>query len=265
MIFEFLNNNKAVLIARLGATESKAILYPKLPLVLKKIFKKIIFKRMYECAGFFPVNQDSICKFSQLYYDDLKILDILVSWRVEEKFISAISSKIKKIKLFELEPYLSKNPWTRYLKNKKVLIIHPYEETIRSQFDKRKKIFLDQNILPDFELKTIKAVQSLSGENKDFKTWFDALSYMKNQIDKIDFDIALIGCGAYGLPLAAHVKRAGKIGVHMGGCLQILFGIMGKRWDEHPIISKLYNDNWVRPSELEKPKSYLKVEDGCYW
>ena len=88
---------------------------------------------------------------------------------------------------------------------------------------------------------------------------------MKSQIDKIDFDIALIGCGAYGLPLAAHVKRAGKIGVHMGGCLQILFGIMGKRWDEHPIISKLYNDNWVRPSELEKPKSYLKVEDGCYW
>ena len=81
MIFEFLNNNKAVLIARLGATESKAILYPKLPLVLKKIFKKIIFKRMYECAGFFPVNQDSICKFSQLYYDDLKILDIFVCFK----------------------------------------------------------------------------------------------------------------------------------------------------------------------------------------
>ena len=88
---------------------------------------------------------------------------------------------------------------------------------------------------------------------------------MKDEIAKKDFDIALIGCGAYGLPLASHVKRLGKIGIHMGGCLQLLFGIKGQRWDSIKKINKFYNDSWVRPLEADKPKNYLKVENGCYW
>ena len=48
-----------------------------------------------------------------------------------------------------------------------------------------------------------------------------------------------------------------------GGALQLLFGIRGKRWDDHPIISKLYNDAWVRPEETLAHKE--KVEGGSYW
>lgn len=33
---------------------------------------------------------------------------------------------------------------------------------------------------------------------------------MKSEIDKCDYDVCLIGCGAYGFPLAAHVKHKGK-------------------------------------------------------
>ena len=222
---------------------------------------------MFKWSGFFPVNEEAIKKFSNLYRDDLKLIDILASWRIEEKFISEVKNIKKKINLQELEPYLNKNPWTNALKGKKVLVIHPFAKTIQIQYLKRKKIFSDQNILPNFELTTIKAIQSLSGENKNYSSWFDALNFLKNEIDKKqkEFDIALIGCGAYGLPLAAHVKRIGKIGIHMGGCLQILFGIKGKRWDNHKIISNLYNVNWVRPSDEDKPLSYKKVEDGCYW
>ena len=33
---------------------------------------------------------------------------------------------------------------------------------------------------------------------------------MKMQMDEEDYDIALIGCGAYGMSLAAHAKRKGK-------------------------------------------------------
>ena len=88
---------------------------------------------------------------------------------------------------------------------------------------------------------------------------------MKNQILKKDFDIALIGCGAYGFPLAAHVKRIGKQAIHLGGSLQILFGIKGKRWDNHPVISKLYNEHWIRPRVEDKPNKAHLVEDACYW
>lgn len=96
-------------------------------------------------------------------------------------------------------------------------------------------MFDNPDILPEFELKTLKAVQTLAGEKEDrFKTWFEALNYMYTEAMKIDFDIAIIGCGAYGMPLASMLKEAGKKAIHMGGVTQILFGIKGKRWEEEP-------------------------------
>ena len=46
---------------------------------------------------------------------------------------------------------------------------------------------------------------------------------------------------------------------------QLLFGIKGKRWDDHPVISKLYNPAWVRPDETEGISNKEKVEGGSYW
>ena len=85
------------------------------------------------------------------------------------------------------------------------------------------------------------------------------------EISKYDFDIAIIGAGAYSLPLAAYVKQLGKIAVQMSGSTQILFGIKGKRWEQIPEISKFFNENWIRPSEDETPKGSTKVEGGSYW
>ena len=99
--------------------------------------------------------------------------------------------------------------------------MHPFSETIESQYkNKKKKLFKNSEVLPEFaSLQTIKAVQSIAGNPVGFDTWFDALDWMKSEIDKKDFDIALLGCGAYALPLAAHIKRMGKKVVHMGGVL----------------------------------------------
>ena len=97
---------------------------------------------------------------------------------------------------------------------------------------------------------------------------------MEEQIDKVDYDVVLIGCGAYGLPLAAHCKRQGKKVIHLGGVLQLLFGIRGNRWERDTYgkgwpgidYSKLLsNPYWVRPLEMEVTKNAKKVEEGCYW
>ena len=88
---------------------------------------------------------------------------------------------------------------------------------------------------------------------------------MCNQIKKTEFDIAIIGCGAYGFPLAAFVKKLGKKAIHLGGATQILFGIKGKRWDNFETISKLYNQHWVYPDKSEYPDNYKMVGEGCYW
>ena len=86
--------------------------------------------------------------------------------------------------------------------------------------------------------------------------WFAARDSMKRQIDKIDFDIAIIGCGAYGMFLAQYVKSLGKKAVHTAGATQLLFGIKGERWiHEHPEISKAFNENWTFPLPADTPKN----------
>lgn len=113
------------------------------------------------------------------------------------------------------------------MQGKRVLAIHPFEKSIQAQYLRREQLFPGTNVLPQFELMTVKAVQSAAGNPVEFATWAEALTSMQQKIDQLDFDVALIGSGGYGLPLAAHVKSLGKQSIHMGGALQILFGIKG--------------------------------------
>lgn len=118
-----------------------------------------------------------------------------------------------------------------------------YQNVREKIFD---KAYPGMDVLPKFDLQTIKAVQTISG-NRDsrFQTWFEALSWMEEECRKREFYIAIIGCGAYGFPLAASVKRMGKIAVHLGGSTQILFGILGRRWENRKdFMSNVVNEYW---------------------
>lgn len=236
---------------------------------LKKKIDSENWKRLNTNAGFFPNDENYVEEFSSLYCEAMKKIDLIGIWnnRHEDYMIKKYSTEAEITVLRALEPwYTSGVPWTAALKGKKVLVIHPFAETIRSQYEKRETLFKNREILPEFELKTLKAVQTIADEKDErFGTWFEALEYMHQKTREIDFDAAIIGCGAYGLPLAAKIKQDGRQAIHMGGATQILFGIKGARWDAHPIISQLYNENWVRPNEAETVKSYKTIEGGCYW
>lgn len=88
---------------------------------------------------------------------------------------------------------------------------------------------------------------------------------MTEEALKRDFDVAIIGCGAYGFPLAARLKAAGKQAIHLGGAVQIMFGIIGARWYAVPEVRKLFNEHWVHPATDEVPENAKIVEGGCYW
>lgn len=236
------------------------------------------FETMSQWSGIFPVGAETAERFSERYLQDIPEIDLLVSHQYFEKFMP-LRADIPKIQLEMLYPFFVEQPWTSYLKGKKVLVIHPFEATIRQQYAYREQLFGHPDVLPPFELITLKAVQTIAGNESGFKDWFDALAYMERQVDAIDFDIALIGCGAYGLPLAAHIKRIGKQAVHVGGGLQLFFGILGKRWTEQykgywdyrPGVkisldyTPLFNEYWCYPLPEDTPKGKEKVEDSCYW
>lgn len=229
-----------------------------------------VYQTLSNNAGFFPVNLKNCQKLAEIYYNTLQKIDILAVWfnEKEDTIIEKYSPNSQLVRLRSLEPYYHQNPWSEALAGKKVLVIHPFADSIQQQFQKnRTNLFPDKRVLPEFELKTLKAVQSIA-DNKEklpFKDWFEALAYMENQISNIDFEVAIIGAGAYGLPLAGFVKSIGKQAIHLGGATQILFGVFGNRWESNEIIKGFQNEYWVRPSSHEVPAGAGKVEGACYW
>jgi len=236
-------------------------------LVRKKLpwWTKSIKDRMRINAGFFPVTDSSLAKFSELMLNLCAEVNLLGSWIPGEPILNKYLERSDICKLRDIEPYYHEQPWSAALENRKVLVIHPFADTISSQYKKRKLLFENQAILPNFKLETLTAVQSIAGNNVGYDDWFEALDSMYLKALLIDFEVAIIGCGAYGFALSAMLKKSGKKVIHLGGATQILFGIKGSRWDSHPYISRLYNEHWVRPSEEERPKNSIKVENSCYW
>ena len=165
-----------------------------------------------------------------------------------------------------LEPFYMEKPWTRALEGKKVLVISPFSKTIENQYSRIQKIY-PNGFMPRFELQTIQSVwyTATTGKDERFATWHDALEYLRNQIKARDFDVALLSCGPFGVPLLSTIKEMGKQGIYVGGVLQLYFGIRGNRWDTWYHYDDLYNEYWVRPGEDNRPSGAGQYEDGCYW
>ena len=116
----------------------------------------------------------------------------------------------------------------------------------------------------DLDLVIVEAPSSLGRAANG--TWSQALRETEAAIDgAFPFDAALLGCGAYGLPLAAHVVRSGASAVYVGGGLQLLFGIQGRRWADRAEIAVVARESWVWPSAAETPPRAEIVEGGAYW
>ena len=92
---------------------------------------------------------------------------------------------------------------------------------------------------------------------------------MCNDISKLDFDIALVSCGGYGAPLSYYIKKElNKSVIYVGGGIQLLFGVMGKRWENIDMWKKIIKENesnFIRLSGDEIINNINRVENGCFW
>jgi hypothetical protein len=218
-------------------------------------------------AGLFPNEIETIEKFCELTLQEMQHIDVLGSWLGGEVWIKPMLTRTKFMRLHDFYHFLHRDPWTSALKDKNVLVVHPFSKSIQSQYKLKDKIFIGVHTLPDFNLITYQAVQSIAGNKpKGFGNWFDALDSMKRDFSKIDFDIAILGCGAYGMPLAAYIKNdLKKKAVHLGGNTQILFGIKGSRWETDPTFSPVFNEYWAKPLPEETPSGHKTIDSNCYW
>jgi hypothetical protein len=236
-------------------------------------------------TGIYNVNPETILLYIQLYDEAIKNSKALATYPtciVKEQTYFVNTYNLTQIHSRSLEPFYACleniKPWTHSLYGKKVLIINPFIESMKTQLanhfqifkDPSKKIFLDNQ---DFIF--YKSYQTSAG-NHIHKNWLETFTIMCNDIKKLDnelhFDIALLGCGGYGLPLCNFIKtKLNKSAIYIGGGLQLLFGIMGHRWENRDDWKQIMKENqepnnrFIRPSGDEIIKNKNAIENGCYW
>lgn len=148
--------------------------------------------------------------------------------------------------------------------NKKVLAISSFDGLIKSQYESGnlKKIY--KNFPNIITLETIKFPYCFHN-NGPQQNYFETLELIFEEIKKIDFDIAILGCGAYGHMLCHKIdNELKKDAIYVGGSIQTLFGIISSREKEHGKIK--YNKYWISDIPLEyRPENFKLIENGCYW
>ena len=258
-------SDQPILVSRIGNTEGR--------IVGEWLFRaarygRLTQKQAHQNAGIFPVSDQLLTRFSEIYSASLEEVDILGFWQTtyQARWLGTLSQPPLLVPLESLEPYFYPKPWSTSLAGLRILVVHPFAESIASQYRlKRHALFPNSEILPEFELEVLAPPQTLAPATGGYSDWEDAFNTLVAKVLERRFDVALLGCGAYGLPLGAAIKRNGRKAIHLGGSLQLLFGIRGRRWDALPLFQPLWNEAWVRPSALETPQSAKAVDAGCYW
>ena len=181
-----------------------------------------------------------------------------------QELISERTPTIPKINALALEPYYYKDSWMTALKGKRILIVHPFVDTIKKQIEKRSVLFPGRSWFEECEIQCISPPLTLAG-NHQGKDWQEHYASFLSELQKVnDFDIALVAAGGYGMLISNYIFTTTKKSViYVGGALQLFFGIIGKRWFDNKRILSMVQEEWVRPSE--KPENHIRVEKGCYW
>jgi hypothetical protein len=220
-------------------------------------------------SGIYPPNSSILSRFCREYLQTLRGLDLLAVWfnfgeaATRRKF----APKATICRIRGLEPFYHERPWSAQLAVKRVVVVSPFEKTIYSQYKRRKEVWAAKpDVLPEFDLRVVRCPQLAGLLNEyEYPDWFAGLEALKQQLETAPFDIAIVGAGAWSIPLVVHAKSLGAFGIHLGGARQLLFGIMGGRWESSPEINALRNVTWTRPNHEERPKEFRLQENGSYW
>jgi hypothetical protein len=276
---------------KIGTSELNALLwFLTNRLKNKQPYPALIKKEMTLNAGLWAPNSttldETLDSWSVDMLEALENIDAVVSWSpsaldTELALLEEKAPNAKKIVLRALEPYYSpQNQYTLQITQGPIAVISPFAESMEKQWSVRANIFPQNSPagpmwLPNQELIPIKAAYGphMTPTNLALswsptileKGYKEALNQLTNQVIQSGAKYAFVGIGALSLPLVNRLKQRNIIAIHTGGGTQIMFGLKGKRWLKHSIISTFFNTHWTNPSDKEIPSAAHNVEGGCYW
>ena len=280
-IIKKLQSNKKFLISRMGAGAETNVVYLCTIHGIDKIYTEQFYKLFIQLSienGIYNLTKNSLSRYVKLYKETIEKSDslaVFINLMVTQQKYFVENNKLETLYSRVLEPfYCCKDnikPWSHYLLGKKVLIVNPFVDSFQQQLknnfqifkDPEKKVFLDEQ-----EFVFYKTYNTSAG-NALHENWEKTYDMMCDDISKLDFDIALLGCGGYGLPLSNYIhEKLDKSVIYIGGGLQLLFGVMGARWENIPMWKDIIKENqtkFIRPSKEEQIENKERVEGGCFW
>ena len=269
-IHKILAAGKPALIGRFGTIEFEAVYCDHMNIPFTQESADLLEKN----AGVFPCDVASIKEWAACVKRSIMDADVLaVGWyppiREHEKWLLAQWGwQGEAVVLRSLEPYYSPEPWSLGLSGK-VCVVSSFAETAAGQM-KSGAAAWERPMFGDVEWHWVRTgyaprlALGRAGWEGSPESWKEAVDWVVGEVMSTGARVVIIGCGGLGMLIGAELKRRGKICIVMGGAVQVLFGIKGRRWEGHE-IQAFWNSEWVWPGIDETPGAAEEVEGGCYW
>ena len=215
-------------------------------------------------AGVFSARSNAeFERFFDEYYYCVPEIDFFFRWFSGDALLckAGLDASVGQLEYLNILQYPSF--YKGVFENKRLLVISPHVNSIEHQVKNSYAALCNHLGVSSFSVSTIKTFHHVLGGAGD---WFVELERLKTEIRnyKDTVDYVILGCGAYGLPLGAYAKGIGLSALHLGGVTQLLFGIMGERWNDM-LDAGTSSDFWIRPLASDRPKGAELIEGGCYW
>ena len=256
------------------------LIYTQSDSIQKKAYETFLKYHCDYMTGVFPSNPNFLKVFSEFFLNHVSELNVLglMDGKNEIQLINSLNIKTQLTHFQSMEPDRSipERPSLCYLalfENKKILLISPYAEFLAARaksniyeevwYTCKKQWF---NPLGIDHLNIPYSYITATNTRALYRNSIELYQVICAQISGYDFDIALIGAGALGMPLANFIKSMGKVGISLGGHLQIIFGVAGARWRRDPEWQQYINSAWLDVPAIFQPLDKNNLTDqGAYW
>ena len=248
---------------RVGTTELKVLLH-----VLNKgtnLPAKIRQEAQYGAGYYYETRAELIrfCDQMLAIHDNSNYIASFPTLRQREYEQILNYNPAKRLQLGHYEPYKFKANYFRFFHGKKITVVSSFVHTVSAQLPKFGQ--LHKFISEEVEFQLVGAPQTNAGFYSDGISWQTRLLALIKHCELAGNQHVLIGAGSYGPILASELSKRGYTSMVIGGGIQLLFGIYGRRWYQREDFQQLFNEHWVWPLDEDIPKGHRLVEDSCYW
>jgi hypothetical protein len=255
-----LNDNEPLSVIRFGNVEMTSLLQKD----------NSIYSQLFTNAGFFckdKSNENEIYKmWKKLYVKSIIDCNLMLDVFSCNSF-QILGDLLNKLNIWQPSlPYIECPRWwleNIIMQHKGTIgIVSYFKKDIEQQLTKMDKIWPDKKIKNKFIV--VKSLNTIKGNEPDeFNDWLEVFYDLEKRVLKEkEPTLWLVSAGCYGMPICNSIKQNGGKAIYVGGLLQTIFGLRGKRWDNRLEVKRWVNKHWKYPTE--KPNNAQQVENWCY-